>query len=139
MKFFFVLFFNCWFIGLFAQTHSLAITIPNLNSKEGEIQIGIYNEKKAFPIVDRHYKVIIIAADMLLRKYIIHDLPEGDYSVAIFHDENKDKICNSIFLGIPNEGYGFSTNYKPKFSAPTFDDCKITLDHDMSIEITIIY
>lgn len=122
-----------------AQTYNLSISIPNLNNKEGEIQIGLYNNAKKFPKDDGQYKVLIIKTDQFSGTYTIKDLPKGEYAVALMHDENADKICNLNFLGIPKEGYGFSKNVKPKFSAPSFNDCKFDLSANTTITIKIIY
>ena len=69
---------------------------------------------------------------------IISDLPKGEYAISLYHDENSDNECNRNFLGIPKEGYGFSNNVKPKFSAPTFEDCKFSLSSDRTIDIKLI-
>ena len=122
-----------------AQTYNLAITIPNLKSTDGEIQFGIYNKKENFPLIDKQYKFFIVSAGKFSGTYTFHDLPKGEYAVAILHDKNADKICNTNFLGIPKEGYGFSKNFKPKFSAPSFNDCKIEINSNTSINIKLLY
>jgi len=123
----------------YSQTYDLAISIPNLKSREGEIQIGIYNKKENFPKVDKQYKVIFIEVNKFSGVFTIKALPKGEYAIALMHDENSDKICNSNFLGIPKEGYGFSNNIRPLFSAPSFQDCKIYLNRNLSITIKLIY
>ena len=37
-----------------------------------------------------------------------------------YHDENNNGTLDSGLLGIPKEGYCFSTNYRPRLSAPSF-------------------
>ena len=128
-----------WVQSLCSQTYDLAISIPNLKNKDGEIQIGIYNKKENFPKVDKQFKVVYVKASKFQGICTVKDLPKGEYAVAVMHDENADKICNTNFLGIPKEGYGFSKNYKPVLSAPSFDDCKLNLDRDLSITIELIY
>jgi uncharacterized protein (DUF2141 family) len=139
MKCSLIIFFAFWSQVVCSQTYNLTISIPNLNSREGEIQIGIYNRKDAFPLVDKQYKVFYVKVDKFTGSYIVKDLPKGEYAVALMHDENADKICNTNFLGIPKEGYGFSKNVKPILSAPSFDDCKFYLNQNMSITIKLIY
>jgi uncharacterized protein (DUF2141 family) len=139
MKQLFLICFAFWSQVVCSQTYDLAITIPNLKSSKGVIQIGIYNNKETFPHADEQYKVIFIDVGSFSGTCIIKDLPKGEYAVAIMHDENSDKICNTNFLGFPKEGYGFSNNIKPIFSAPTFNECKIDLNRNLSITIGMIY
>ena len=58
------------------------------------------------------------------------NLPMGEYAVTIFQDVNEDGKMNKNMFGAPSEPYGFSNAFKPKFSAPTFDDCKINFSSD---------
>jgi len=137
-----LLFIVCFvFCGQFAysQTYDLSISIYNLENNKGEIQIGIYNKKENFPKDDKQYKVIFIKAENFSGVYTVKDLPKGEYAIAIMHDENSDRICNLNFMGIPKEGYGFSNNIKPLLSAPSFNDCKINLNRNLSISIKLIY
>jgi uncharacterized protein (DUF2141 family) len=44
------------------------------------------------------------------------------------------------FMGKPKEGYGASNNPKNKMSAPTFEQCKFTLDQSgKTIDIEMKY
>ena len=52
----------------------------------------------------------------------------GDYAVTLFHDEDGSGKFKSNMIGYPLEGYGFSNNVVPQFSAPTFDQCKFHYD-----------
>jgi uncharacterized protein (DUF2141 family) len=124
---------------VYSQTCDLTISIPNLNSQKGEIQIGLYNKKEDFPKDDKQYKLFFIDVKTFSGKFTIKDLPKGEYAVALMHDENADKICNMNFLGIPKEGYGFSKNIRPILSAPSFNECKINLQSDMAITIKLLY
>ena len=123
----------------YTETFDLTISIPNLKNQDGEIQIGIYNTAETFPHVDKQYRVVIIDVSRFSGTYTIKDLPGGEYAVALMHDENKDKILNTGFLGIPKEGYGFSINIRPLLSSPSFKDCKIALNRNMKITINLIY
>ena len=129
------------FLGqsLYSQTYDLDISITGIKKPEGKIQIGLYNNKESFPNVDEQYKLFYIDANEFSGVYTIKDLPKGEYAVAIFHDKNSDMICNTNFLGIPKEGYGFSNNIKPRLSTPSFNDCKIYLNNNIQITIKLIY
>ena len=131
--------FAFWCLNLYSQTYDLSVAITGLKSTDGGIQIGLYNNKESFPHIDEQYKLFYFSVKEFSGIYTIKDLPEGEYAVAIFHDINSDKICNTNFLGVPKEGFGFSKNFKPRFTSPDFDDCKIDLNMNMSITIKLIY
>jgi len=46
----------------------------------------------------------------------------GVYAVAVFHDENANKKLDQGFLGIPQEGYGFSNNPGFRFGLPDMNE-----------------
>lgn len=116
----------------------LTINIQNIESLQGEIIIGVYNSEKGFLADDTVFKTYKIRVNETTERFVITGLPKGDYAVTMYHDENSDGICNRNFLGIPKEPYGFSNNFKPKFSAPKFKDCKFSLLTDHVIEINLI-
>ena len=131
--------FTFWCVSLYPQTYDLSVTITGLKSTDGGIQIGLYNNKNSFPLVDGQYRLFYFSVKDFSGTYTIKDLPVGEYAVAIFHDKNSDMICNTNFLGIPKEGFGFSKNFKPKLSSPDFEDCKIDLNSNLIIAIKLIY
>jgi uncharacterized protein (DUF2141 family) len=55
---------------------------------------------------------------------IFAGVPYGEYAVAAYHDENNNGKMDTGFLGIPVEGVGASNNPHPKFSAPSFTECR---------------
>lgn len=114
------------------------LTITNIKTLKGNIEIGIYNDPESFPKKGKHYKTItkkVIGNEM---SFFIKDLPKGKYAIALYHDKNSDKVCNLNFLGIPKEPYGFSQNFKPVFSKPSFSDCKINVSKNVSVKIKLI-
>ena len=120
------------------EKFDLKITVTNVKSQKGIVEIGLFNDQKSFLIKGKEYKTSskVVTDDSVV--FILTDLPKADYAVSIYHDINSDKECNMNFLGIPKEPYGFSQNFKPKFSKPTFDDCKIELKQNQSIVIKLL-
>jgi uncharacterized protein (DUF2141 family) len=139
MKYLFYIIFTISCQALFSQSCNLAVTISNLKGSDGEIVFGLYNNKSSFPLLDKQYRLLSTKVKSFSGTYTIKDLPIGEYALAIFHDKNSDSICNTNFLGVPKEGYGFSRNFRPKLSKPTFDDCKFDLKSDTSMTIILIY
>ena len=64
----------------------------------------------------------------------------GTYAVSVTHDQNSNGKLDTGFMGKPKEGYGTSNNPANKLSAPSFDQCKITIDASAkSIDIKMRY
>lgn len=131
-----------YFLLLFSfltnKNPQLTINIQDIEPLQGEIMIGIYNSDIGFLGEDTVVKGYSISADKTTKKLIIKDLPTGEYAISLYHDVNSDGVCNRNFMGIPKEPYGFSNNFKPKFSKPKFKDCKFSLDKDLEIHIKLI-
>ena len=112
--------------------------IANVKKQKGAVEIALFNDEKSFIVKGKEYKVNskVVTNDTLV--FIFTDIPKNDYAISIYHDVNADKECNLNFIGIPKEPYGFSNNFKPKFSKPTFKDCKIELNNNKSITIKLL-
>ncbi len=118
---------------------NLTIHIPNIVNIKGRIQIGLYDDKDNFPKIGKEYKRFSAKVESKEFKYIVSDIPVGDYAIALYHDVNSDGICNSNFIGVPTESYGFSNNIKPFLSAPSFNATKFTVSKDRSITIKLFH
>ena len=118
---------------------TLEVNVTNIKTIKGYIVISIYNDAEKFPKDDGYYKKIKIKVKKTSVKYTFKDLPKGDYAIALLHDVNSDNKCNFNFFGIPKEGFGFSKNFKPRFSAPTFNKVKINLKSKHKETIDLIH
>lgn len=68
----------------------------------------------------------------------ISDLPEGDYAVAVYHDDNDSGKLETNLLGMPKKAYGFSNNPKRLMRAAHFDEARFELPKDgATITITL--
>ena len=67
------------------------------------------------------------------------DLPEGEYAISIFHDENNNNELDTNFLGIPKEGLGASNDARGHFGPPKYKDVKFYLKNgSKTITINLI-
>ena len=122
------------------KTYDLTITIPNIKNTNGGVHVSVYSSKNkaSFTKIGQEFKALDFKTEGATGKYIIKNLPEGEYAIAIYHDENGDKKCNTNMIGIPKEGYGF-TRLDKIWSIPKFDDCKVILNKNLSVPINLIY
>lgn len=123
----------------FAGDSDLTVIVTNIKDMRGNIIVGVFDKKEAFPNVGQQFKQVKFAVSADVVSGIISGLPDGEYGIAVFHDKNGDGVCDTNLLGIPKEGFGFSNNIKPKFRAPSFKDVKFTKQGDMNMKIKLLY
>jgi len=117
----------------------LTLTITNIKNIEGNLEVGLFNTGERFLESGQAYKRFTIPVKSDSQTLVIKDLPQGEYAISLYHDKNSNGVCDRNFFGIPKEPYGFSNNYKPKFSAPAFADCKFELRSDQEIRIELVH
>ena len=59
-------------------------------------------------------------------------LPEGDYAVSVFLDENGNMKLDANVFGVPTELYGFSRNARSALGPPQFADAAFRVGADVS-------
>ena len=120
------------------ETVDLKILVTNIHTQKGTIEVGVFNNPKSFLKKGSEYKTYsqIVNKDTMI--FLLNGFEKNNYAISIYHDINSDNECNLGFLGIPIEPYGFSKNFKPKFSKPSFDNCKINAYQNMPIIIGLI-
>ena len=131
----YITFFN---LSQTTEKFDLKVTVTNVDKQKGTVEIALFNDAKSFIVKGKEYKTNskVVTNDSIV--FVFKDLTKDNYAVSIYHDINSDKECNLNFIGIPKEPYGFSNNFKPKLSKPTFNDCKFDLNESKSITIKLI-
>lgn len=137
--FIFLLFFVISLCSFGQSSVDLTVRVVNLENNKGLVQLGLYNTVSRFPEVGETFKMVRLKTKGNQTVYTFKDLPKGSYALAIYHDENANKICDTNFFGIPKEAYAFSNNFRPRFSVPSFECCDFSLFQDKLIEIKMIY
>jgi uncharacterized protein (DUF2141 family) len=124
------------FFPLLGKTQSsLIIKIEGLKKSQGELFIGLYNNEHTFKDTDSVFVKQIIPVDTLVMESIMDNLPDGDYALTLFHDENSNGKLDKNFLGAPREPYGFSNNPRIVFKAPGYDKCYFSVKGETEIHI----
>ena len=71
---------------------------------------------------------------------LIHtlELPEGEYAILLYHDENANGKLDKNVFGMPKERYGFSNNeFGPHGSKPTFEKALFKVGPNELVELEI--
>jgi uncharacterized protein (DUF2141 family) len=123
-----------------AGAAELEVEITGVRSANGMVRLALYNDPDKFP----KRSGSIAGGDIEAAKgsvvYVFRNLPPGLYAVAIYHDANANKKFDKNSLGLPREGFGFSNDARPVFSAPGFEAAAVTLKAPRTrIKISLVY
>lgn len=117
----------------------ITINVNNIKDSTGFINIAMFNNSDGFP--SNYENTIFSTSEKIYDKnnynFTIKDITPGKYSIALYIDNNKNKILDTGIFGIPLEQYGFSKNPKIQFKAPTFEETSFILNEDTSLNIKL--
>jgi len=127
---------------LFAQTkvnennfegNKITISVVNALNDNGNIHFAFHSETTFMKTAPLYAKSSTIENGIC--KVVFENVPEGEYAILCFHDENKNDRMDFQENGMPKESYGASNNVM-NFGPPQFDSSKFqVLDKDLSLEI----
>ncbi|MDC0272078.1 DUF2141 domain-containing protein [Crocinitomicaceae bacterium] len=115
----------------------LNLVIKGVDDIKGSMYIAVFDNEESFPDFGKQLVEKVLPVDAKTLNFTFKNLPHDDYAVAIFHDKNNNGVLDKNAFGFPLEPYGFSRNARARFSAPAFNDAKIELHGDETIEIKI--
>lgn len=113
-----------WFA---APAMTLNIEFTNIKKSQGKLWIAIYKPEEKFAGKEKPNTYKIVEVKAAAPQHVTFELSPGRYALAVYHDMNSNGVLDKNFVGIPKEPYGFSKNFRPKFSAPKFEDCEFLL------------
>lgn len=117
--------------------HTLNVSVEGVATSNGNINIAVYNQEHGFLKFDKVYKSDSTVAHKGTTEITIKDLPDGEYALALFHDENGNNILDVNWFGIPKETVGFSNAKMKTFGPPSYKECIIQVTSDQTITIPL--
>lgn len=123
--------------SVFSQ-HNFSVEVTGVKPGKGYVIFGLYDKEKGFLDTESQIATAKVKALENNVVYTFKNLPDGNYAVAVYQDVNNNGKCDRNMIGYPSEGFGFSKNYKPKFSAPDFDQVKIAVNQYAETRIALI-
>ena len=119
-----------------AAAGDLTVEIKGVASDTGNVMVALY--KKDDKWMGRSTVGTTVAAKKGGVSVSFKDLPDGEYAVSLFVDENSNGKIDSNAIGIPIEPYAFSNDASGNFGPPTFEQAKFVVGKDSkSIVINI--
>ena len=111
-----------------ANAAELTIDVQGIGVDQGEIQLALYDNASAW--MKKAVKFGRAPAKKGSVLLTISDIPQGEYAISMYHDENGNGKMDSNAIGIPIEPYAFSNDAMGSFGPPKFDQAKFKLDAD---------
>ncbi len=129
---------------VFAQPScpGIHVRILDIRNSTGTVACALFESPEGFPteFLQSATNITMIAIRDTQARCNFLDVPPGTYALAVIHDENMDGKLATNWLGIPTEGYGFSSGATASMSAPSFEDASFSYDgHNLDLTITLNY
>ncbi|MCF7832192.1 MAG: DUF2141 domain-containing protein [Candidatus Marinimicrobia bacterium] len=109
-----------------AQAH-LEVHIEDIRSKNGDILLELLDTNEIT------IRAIVKKIDTLPIVIDLYDIENGTYALKFFHDSNSNKILDMNWMGIPQEGFGFSNNAYGLFMPKKFKEWLFEVKGDTTI------
>jgi uncharacterized protein (DUF2141 family) len=124
---------------VFAQSScsGIQVKIPNIKNNTGVVACALFESSAGFSTEFLHSATNIMMMkirDTQARCNFL-DIPPGTYALVVIHDKNMDGKLGTNLLGVPTEGYGFSSGAKALMSAPSFETASFSYD-GKSLDLT---
>lgn len=117
----------------------ITLTITNIRNSHGTIKWVIHKDASHFTTKSGYVDAGSKPARTGSIKISIDDIPDGNYAISIFHDENNNSNLDTNLVGLPKEGFGFSRNPKIYFGPPKYKECVFTKKGNNSQSIKVKY
>ena len=97
---------------------SLEIVIENTEVAEGELLLRVLKGESEFNGEQNAIAQIQQRASKGEMRFVLSNLPAGDYAIQIMHDVNGNGELDTNFVGIPSEPWAFSNNATGRMGPP---------------------
>jgi uncharacterized protein (DUF2141 family) len=122
-----------------SQTVNLTVTVNNVKSNKGFVNVCLFNQADGFPDkTNLAIKCTRMNAAKGTMQIKIDGITPGKYAISAHHDENNDGKFNTNFIGMPTEAAGASNGAKGRMGPPKFENAVLMIDKNKTeISITL--
>jgi len=123
-----------------ASGGDLTVEVAGLRSADGNVRVALCHTLHCYEEQEGFLKEAVVKAALPSVQVTFGGLPPGEYTVMMFHDEDADGKFDRNFLGLPQEGFGFSRDGRPVFSEPDYERVVLRIGPDgLKTRITVQY
>jgi uncharacterized protein (DUF2141 family) len=121
---------------VFSQ-NKLTIEVLGVSSSEGDVMVAVYDTSDSFLSKDKVFKTGKASAREGKTEVSIDDMPDGEFAVVLYHDENGNNELDTNFFGVPKEPVGFSNAKMKTFGPPKFKECVFSMEPVTQIQVAL--
>jgi uncharacterized protein (DUF2141 family) len=119
-----------------ASAAELVLEIEGYKSEAGRLMAAVFDNEAAYESGEGAYLALQHSPVVEGHRISFGNLPEGEYAVKVFHDENGNGELDTNGLGMPKEHYGFSGN-RGLMGPPRFDQAKVHVKEAVTVNINL--
>ncbi len=114
------------------------VEVLDIRNSAGTVACALFEAPEGFPYEYLRFatNIMVIKVRATKARCDFEDIPPGKYALAVVHDENMNGKLDANLLGIPKEGYGFSTDATGFLGAPSFSAASFPYD-GQNLDMTI--
>lgn len=116
------------------ENTDVVVQVSNLERGRGSVNVALFRTAKDF--TDNPYKTLRqqVKTGQSGASLTFKNVSPGTYAIAVYQDLNENGELDTNFVGIPKEPYGFSNNYRPTMSSPSFEKAKFKLNGEKVVQ-----
>ena len=118
-----------------ANAAELTVNVKKISTLKGHLMLAIYADETSYkqgkPAHSARVKV-----SKKQESFTFKELPDGEYAIKLFQDENDNNKFDMNMLGMPQENYGFSNN-GGRFGQPKYQEAKFNIKDNTTIDINL--
>jgi uncharacterized protein (DUF2141 family) len=116
--------------------NKIVVEVDHINSTKGTVNVAVYNSEKEF--LKTPFMSMKKDADTVGLVFEFTGVPNGDYTVSLYHDVNANGELDKNFMGIPDEPYGVSNEGRRMFGPPSYSGALFKIeDYNVRLRISL--
>lgn len=124
---------------LFETTeNTVTVQVSGIKNNNGYILVALHDGSSDFPDGDG-FKTASVDASRGSLEVVFENVPDGEYAIALMHDENANEEFDMDSNGMPLEGWGFSNNPEPMGGPAGWSEASFDIAGDEDLSIDLIY
>ncbi len=117
--------------------NKLSIEVLGVPNSDGNINVALYNTSDGFLKSEQAVMGKSVRAKEGKTSLYIEDVPDGEFAIALYHDENGNNELDTNFFGIPKETVGFSNAKMKTFGPPKFAECAFKMEKHTEVKVAL--